>query len=306
MKNPVWPLLALLTGLLGVHLAGQARTTPPSAPEGLPSETVYFPSADGSVELVGYVFRPSGAGAHPAVVMLHGRAGPYSTAVNAGCERVARDQRSPCDARALSRRHLQWGRIWADRGYVALLVDSFGPRGKGHGFGRRTHDDPARESVNERTVRPLDAIAGLRYLRTRPDVAGDRVALQGWSNGGSTVLNVVADTPAMQQAFGATAPFNAAAAFYPGCGTSAVDLRKYRSTTPLIVLLGDADEEVSPEVCAKLLAGAATGPNVLVKRYPGASHDFDDPGRQRDAANAAAYGDARAEVQRLFSSVLER
>lgn len=306
MNQPRLALLGVLIALLVSPLAATARTTPPRAPEGLPSETVYFPSADGSVELVGYVFRASGGGAHPAVVMLHGRAGPYSTAVNSGCERVARNERSPCDAHAVSRRHLQWGRIWADRGYVALLVDSFGPRGKAHGFGRRTHDDPARESVNERTVRPLDAIAGLRYLRTRSDVAGDRVALQGWSNGGSTVLNVVADTPAMQQAFGTTAPFSAAAAFYPGCGTSAVDLRKYRSSTPLIVLLGDADEEVSPEICAKLLAGTAGDPKVLVKRYPGASHDFDDPGRQRDAANASAYGDARNEVQRLFSSVLER
>ena len=39
--------------------------------------TVYFASADGQTQLVGYLFAPATSGPHPAVVMLHGRAGPY-------------------------------------------------------------------------------------------------------------------------------------------------------------------------------------------------------------------------------------
>jgi hypothetical protein len=46
-----------------------------------------------------------------------------------------------------------WGELWAARGALALLADSFGPRGKAHGFGRFTHEDPDREDVNEKTVR---------------------------------------------------------------------------------------------------------------------------------------------------------
>ena len=42
-------------------------------------DTVHFPSADGKTILTGYVFAPTGPGPHPAVVMLHGRAGPYSS-----------------------------------------------------------------------------------------------------------------------------------------------------------------------------------------------------------------------------------
>jgi poly(3-hydroxybutyrate) depolymerase len=37
--------------------------------------TVYFASGDGTTQLVGYVFAPLNSGPHPAVVMLHGRAG---------------------------------------------------------------------------------------------------------------------------------------------------------------------------------------------------------------------------------------
>ncbi len=117
-------------------------------------ETVYFRSADGATELVGYLFKPARPGPHGAVVMLHGRAGPYSANVNADCTQVTRSVASVCNAGTLSKRHAMWGAYWAARGYLALLPDSFGPRGKAHGFGRFTHDDPDRDSVNEVTVRP--------------------------------------------------------------------------------------------------------------------------------------------------------
>ena len=42
-------------------------------------DTVTFASADGKAQLVGYVFMPSGSERHPAIVMLHGRAGAYSS-----------------------------------------------------------------------------------------------------------------------------------------------------------------------------------------------------------------------------------
>jgi hypothetical protein len=129
-------------------------------------ETVYFASADGQTQLVGYLFAPQSAGPHPAVVMLHGRAGPYSSNINEGCTLVARNNSSPCNASSLSKRHAAWGVYWADHGYLALLPDSFGPRNKAHGFGRFTHDDPDRDDVNERTVRPLDAEGALKYLQS--------------------------------------------------------------------------------------------------------------------------------------------
>ena len=40
-------------------------------------ETVRLPSADGKPSLVGYLVAPASSGAHPAVVLLYGRSGPY-------------------------------------------------------------------------------------------------------------------------------------------------------------------------------------------------------------------------------------
>ena len=144
-------------------------------------DTVFFPSADGATEIVGYLFKPQTPGPHPAIVMLHGRGGPYSANVNQGCTLVSRASPSACNANSLSKRHMMWGRYWAERGYLALLPDSFGPRGKAHGFDRFTHDDPDRADVNEKTVRPLDAEGALSWLRSQRDVIANRIFLQGWS-----------------------------------------------------------------------------------------------------------------------------
>jgi dienelactone hydrolase len=274
-----------LLGLLALSWATAARAVPP--------QTVYFPSADGRTELVGYLFEPAGQGPHRAVVMLHGRAGPYSSNVNSGCTLVARGQSSRCNGLTLSKRHAMWGEYWAAHGAIALLVDSFGPRGRAHGYGRYTHGDPEREAVNERTVRPLDAEGALAWLASQPGARGQRVMLQGWSNGASTALNVM-----YRQAQAATHPagaprFAAALVLYPGCGSQALLSQRYEADAPIQVLLGGADEEVSPTVCANVLRKAQGGP-VEVTLYDGATHDFDDPGasRQDVAANRVAAADA--------------
>jgi carboxymethylenebutenolidase len=239
--------------------------------------TVYFPSADGNTRLVGYLFMPSTTGPHPAVVMLHGLAGPYSANNNRECTLVAEGTQSACNAATLSKRHQSWGEYWAEHGFVALLPDSFGPRGKARGFSRFTHGDADREDVNERTVQPLDAEGALKYLQSRSDVTAQRIYLQGWSNGASTTLNVM-----YRQAQAGGSGFRAAMAFYPGCGPDALLSRDYETTAPITVFLGSDDEEVSPEACHRVLDPAAgKGSPVTLVGYEDATHDFDDPGRKR-------------------------
>ncbi|MFD0613598.1 dienelactone hydrolase family protein [Bradyrhizobium sp. GCM10027634] len=255
-------------------------------------ETVYFKSADGTAEIVGYLFKPAARGPRPAVVMLHGRAGPYSANDNAGCTFVARSVTSPCNAATLSMRHQMWGQYWAERGYIALLPDSFGPRGKAHGFGRFTHHDPDRDSVNELTVRPFDAEGALAYLLARNDVVPNLVFLQGWSNGGSTTLNVM-----IRQ--GARPGFRAAMAFYPGCGKEALLEPAVSTSTPITMFLGSDDEEVSPDICQHVAERSrAAGTPIDAILYPGATHDFDDPGEKRQSVpgNVAAKADAMSRV----------
>lgn len=166
-----------------------------------------------------------------------------------------------------------------------LHVDSFGPRGYPQGFARNTYRDrPA--AVSEQTVRPLDAYAALHYLRERGDVLGDRIGVQGWSNGAMTVLAALGGD--------VRAGFRAAVAFYPGCGEQ--DKRDFMPYAPLLMLLAAEDDEVSPAVCRRVGERAiARGANLELVVYPGAEHAFDDPGSRKQAneANRTATADAQ-------------
>lgn len=251
-------------------------------------QTLSFASADGGTEIVGYLYRPKTAGAHPAIVLLHGRGGLYSSNDNAGCTEVSPGTASPCNAATLSKRHRMWGEYWSERGFLALLPDSFGSRSKAHGFGRFTHDAPDRADVNERTVRPLDAEGALAYLRGRSDVIGDQVFLQGWSNGASTALNVMIRQGARP------AGYRGALVFYPGCGSKSLLSPVISTTAPIAMFLGTDDEEVSPAICRRVAEQSQqAGTTIEVTVYPGATHDFDypTPRRQSIPANQAALQD---------------
>lgn len=288
-----------VSGLLAAAaLAILSVAASPPPPLGPLPDRVTFASADGQTNLVGYVFRPEGphAARSPAVVMMHGRAGPYSSLAN-----------GKYDATTLSQRHQKWGHLWAQQGYLAILVDGFGPRGFPEGF---THQGYAQrpESVNEVTVRPFDAYGALAYLRTRNDVAADRIALQGWSNGASATLATMSSaTPALKSPTPASG-FRGAVAFYPGCGLKGKFKTGLLPYAPVRVFIGTADEEVSLQDCSDLVdASRAQRADITLKIYPGATHDFDDPGasRQDVPANAAAMRDATAAAIAFFAAALK-
>jgi len=156
-------------------------------------------------------------------------------------------------------------------------------------------------------VRPLDAYGALRYLRTRPDVAANRIGLQGWSNGAMTTLVTMSDTPPGLANPTPSTGFRAALALYPGCGMDALK-RRYVPYAPVLMLLASADDEVSPQTCQRLAGRvrAAGGPLEVVV-YEGAEHNFDDPAptRQRREANRRATEDAKARAERFFAAELK-
>ena len=259
------------------------------------AETVNFPSGDGKTSLVGYLFLPEGSGPHPALVLLHGRSGAYSS-----------NAHGVYTAATLSGRHASWAAFWVERGYVALLVDSFGPRGYPAGFPRKSYKArPA--AVSEQTVRPLDAYGALAYLKTRPEVSAGQIGLQGWSNGAMTTLVTVSDSaPGLANPTRATG-FRAALALYPGCGMEALK-RRYVPYAPVLMLLASADDEVSPATCQRFADRVrAAGGALEVVVYEGAEHNFDDPGptKQRRDANHRATEDARARAERFFAARLQ-
>lgn len=261
-------------------------------------ETVHFKSADGQTQLVGYVFKDAqtGAARRPAVVMMHGRAGAYSSLA-----------KGTYAAAGLSKRHKFWGETLAREGYVAILVDGFGPRGYPQGFPPHSYDERPSE-LDEVDIRPLDAYGALAYLRTRADVRGDAIALLGWSNGGSATLSALShEAPGISKPTPQTG-FRGGVAFYPACGLKGKYDDGLKSYAPVRIFMGLADEEVSPKRCQGLVQkSAGLGSDMRITIYPGATHGFDDPSRRRSdvPANSDATDDAVPKTLRFLADRLK-
>jgi dienelactone hydrolase len=245
----------LVASLVALCLGGAAAPA---------QEVVHFPSLEDngpgqpSTVLDGYLFRPAGEGRHPAIVGLHGCSGMFSRATG-----------------MISQIYRQWADELTRRGYVFLLVDSFGPRHHGEMCSMSGFD------MGLYRQRPRDAYGALWYLQAQPFVRGDRIGAVGWSQGGATVLNSIGTQSLGRPAQLPQGDFRAAVAFYPGACN---DARQpgWTSTIPLLVLMGAEDVWTPAAPCQAFLAGAAgRGARIETQLYPGAYHGFDAPNQPR-------------------------
>lgn len=274
---------------------GDQGDAPRSSPRAVAEKVTFTSRDEAKTELTGYLYRPTVApvGDAPAVVLMHGRSGIYSSLAD-----------GVYDASTVTQRFRGWAQYWAQRGYYVLFVDSFSARGFPDGL-PSTNVASRPESVNEITSRPLDAYGALRYLRALPGVDDDRIGLMGFSNGGSAVLATLADDkPGDMNRLG----FRAGIAMSPGCSLQNRFRRQgYKSYAPVAVHIGTADEDASHATCLALTtAAAAAGSPVSLQSYNGATHSFDDPSRRRQSvpANVEANRRVRQEAARFFDEHL--
>ena len=148
-------------------------------------------------------------------------------------------------------------------GYVALAVDSFGPRG-------------IETACGNFGDQPFDAFQALAYLKTQPFVRADHVAVLGFSLEGSSVLTVLENGPSARLF---QDKFRAGVALYPPCrGASGI------MTAPTLVLIGALDDWTPASACEAIAAGrtelgisrsAVDRSLVRLTIYPDAHHGFD-------------------------------
>jgi dienelactone hydrolase len=203
------------------------------------------------LDIVGDFYRPEGAGPFPAVILLH------------GCEGV-------------SELNHRWARWLRERGYAALIVDSWNPRGLSQTCSFTIPDVPSTERLD-------DTIGALRYLHARPEVDRRRIAVMGWSNGGVFSMAAV-NGPTLERAAarGVTMPepgFAAAIGVYPGGCQS---LTHERFIRPVLIVMGEADDWTPASKCVELArVMRPKGADIRLHIFPGAYHYFDVEGLSR-------------------------
>ncbi|MBK1660015.1 dienelactone hydrolase family protein [Paracraurococcus ruber] len=233
----------LLASLVVLALAACAAAEIVPAPPPVPTEAVSVPGPAG-VTLRALLVRPAGPAPGVPVIALHGCGGM------GGPDRTQR----------LTPREADWAARLAAAGHPVLFPDSFASRGLGEACGIRGF--PAGP-----LVRRADAHAAAAWALEQPWARPGGAMLLGWSHGGSTVLNAVAEPlpPGL---------LRAGIAFYPGCG----EVRQAMGWTPgvpVLMQLGAIDDWTPPASCLALAAAHAG--RIEADTYAGANHGFDAP-----------------------------
>jgi dienelactone hydrolase len=182
---------------------------------------------------------------------------------------------------------------YLDDGVAVLFPDSFGARGV---------REVCTVRIGARTVtahrRRLDALGALAYLAQRGDVARSRIAIVGWSHGGSTALQAINAKDGAVRDFRAAHPglfFRAAVAFYPGCASPLKAGTAWDPAVPTRIHIGELDDWTPARPCVELgHAMDARGADFDVITYPYAYHGFDAPSgrvvRRMDVPNGVHAG----------------
>ena len=205
-------------------------------------------------------------GRRPVVIALHGCSGLYTS-------------RGVVDVR-----YIEYAARWNAAGWHVLLPDSFGARGK-----TSTCREPSAERSVTVAMRRQDVNIALQWLTSQPDVDPRRVALVGWSNGGSTVLRTI------HRPEWTLAPV-AAVALYPSCAASLRNER-YATTIPLLLLVGALDDWTPPQPCedlARRLTSSTPAPAVQFVSYADSYHGFDSSTPVRTLKDIPSGVDSRS------------
>lgn len=278
----------LCVALLAAALSACGHVVPTSVPAEAPVPVaappasfdphwVQLPSGEAQTpSLPAWWWPVAGAQASPLVVLLHGCGGMFS-----GAER---GQEPGSGERALSARFKHYAALLHAEGWQVLIVDSLTPRGE-----RELCTQRMSQRRVTQTHRRADALAALAWAAQQPGVDPQRLALMGWSHGGSAVLATL--NLRHREVRQSRVRPAAAVAYYPGC--EAERQRGFEPSAPLWLMLGADDDWTAPEPCLAL-AREAQGPHAIQPQlFAGAVHGFDSnaPVRlRRDVPNGTRPG----------------
>jgi len=232
-------VLALVLGAAGTAFAQDIME---------PGSTNVSFAGPGGVTLKGYLAEPSGSGPFPAVVMIHEWWG------------LNRDVTILADA-------------LAKEGYVVLAADAF------RGSVARTADQ-ARKQVTEtpREQMAADLDAALDFVRSLPQVDGQRVASAGFCFGGTQSMWMGTRNPEL-----------AAVVIFYGGGPiqDAAQLGSMRAAGPVLGIYGEDDGGIPVEQ-VRNFERALKARNVenTITIYPGVGHAFVKSNTYQDGGTA--------------------
>jgi dienelactone hydrolase len=222
-----------------------------------------------TVNVVGHLFLPPGTDKVPAVVLVHGSGGIYSALLD------------------------YWPKQFNAAGIAVFTLDMFGPRGV-----QSTAEDQSQVPF---AADVADVFAALRILATHPRVDAQRIALMGFSRGGTATLRAAVEKIIASQKLPDGLRYAAFIPTYAG-GCAGVFRLVVKpgvfSTRPILFIHGDADDYTPIGPCqdyAERIGKAGTPVEFLV--LEGAHHKFDSDDMKRYYVRGATRTKADCPVE---------
>jgi dienelactone hydrolase len=290
-KRHLRVLAAIVSLCLGFVAQAQAPEVVTSLASGPPSGRYAFASwtprtlaelAQGSkagetVNIVGQLFLPPGNDKAPAVVLVHGSGGVYGALLD------------------------YWPRQFNAAGFAVFTLDMFGPRGV-----QSTAEDQSQVPF---AADVADVFSALRLLATHPRIDAQRIAIMGFSRGGTATLRAAVEKIITGQKLPDGLRYAAFIPTYAG-GCAGVFRLVVKpgvfSTRPILFIHGDADDYTPIGPCqdyAERIGKAGTPVEFLV--LEGAQHKFDsdDPKRYnlRSATRVKADCPLEIDIDTLYA-----
>lgn len=231
-----------------------ASTTPKNLPE-------LMKGGGEAVNIRGHLFLPPGAGTKlPAVVLVHGSGGIYDAMLD------------------------YWPKQFNAAGMAVFSLDMFGPRGV-----QSTAED---QSAVPFAADVADVFAALRLLATHPRVDAQRIALMGFSRGGTAALRANVTRILAAQRLPDGLRYAAVIPTYAG-GCAGVFRLVVKpgvfAAAPMLFIHGDADDYAPIAACldyADKIAKAGTPVEFVT--LAGARHKFDTDDQRRHTLRNAS------------------
>jgi dienelactone hydrolase len=200
-----------------------------------------------AVNIVGHLFLPPGSDKVPAVVLVHGSGGIYNAELDF------------------------WPKQFNAAGIAVFTLDMFGPRGV-----QSTAED---QSLVPFPADVADAFTALRVLATHPRIDRQRIALMGFSRGGTATLRAAVERIIATQKLPDGLRYAAFIPTYAG-GCAGIFRLVVKpgvfSKAPMLFIHGDADDYTPMGPCqdyADRIGKAGTPVEFVV--LEGAQHKFD-------------------------------
>jgi len=191
-------------------------------------------------------------------------------------------------------------------GWAAVIVDSHAARGIGRLAARTQVCTGLRLRGQDRAA---DIFEALEIVRADPRIDPEMLMLAGWSHGGWTILDAMAEAaadPAGDPWRGVQAAF----LVYPYCGAIIeADTAPVGDPFPVTMLLVGEDRIADPGDCRRLAERrSAEGTDIEIVFEPDLTHAFDDaeqPWDPRMEFDAAGAERARARFSDLLGEALD-